>query len=127
MISREYLEAVHCHPALAKLASLASDGTGWIFLPVSLAGVQCLYGTRERRTVTETMTVRGLHDVTVARLRNEDCRGPRRSSVSAVLWEYTGGLSDTIDELHALPDPDDPLAPKLLRPSSSMFVIDNRR
>lgn len=126
MISREYLEAVHSHPAIAKLASMASDGTGWIFLPVRLAGVQCLYGTRERRTVTETMTLRALHDVTVARLRNEDCGGPRRSSVSAVLWEYTGTLSDAIDELHALPDPDDPLAPKLLRPASSTFVFEHR-
>ncbi len=127
MISPEYLEAVNSHPALAKLALMARPGTGWTFLPVFVAGVHCICGTRERRTVTETITVRDVDDVTVARLRNEDCRGPRRSSISGVLWEYTGTLSDAIDELHALPDPDDPLAPKLLRPTSSMFVINDQR
>jgi hypothetical protein len=106
---------------------MARPGTGWIFLPVSVAGVHCICGTRERRTVTETITLRAVDDVTVARLRNEDCRGPRRSSGTGVLWEYTGTLSDAIDELQALPDPDDPMAPKLLRPASSLFVPDEER
>lgn len=127
MISPEYLEAVRSDPALAKLALLARAGTGWIFLPVFMAGAPCICGTRERRTVTETITVRAIDDVTVARLRNEDCRGPRRSSGAGVLWEYTGSLSDAIDELHALPDPDNPLAPKLLRPTSSLFVVNEER
>ena len=127
MTSSEYLEAVRSDPGLAKLALMARAGTGWTFLPVRVAGVHCICGTRERRTVTETITVRAMDNVTVARLRNEDCRGPRRSPVSGVLWEYTGTLSDAIDELHALPDPDDPLAPKLLRPPSSMFVINDYR
>ncbi|NKE61952.1 hypothetical protein FXN61_36410 [Lentzea sp. PSKA42] len=126
MISPEYLEAVRSHPDLAKLASMARVGTGWIFLPVCLLGVHCICGTRERRIVTETITVRAMDDVTVARLRNEDYRGPRCSPVSGVLWEYTGTLSDAIDELHALPHPDDPMAPKLLRPTSSMFVINDK-
>jgi hypothetical protein len=127
VISPEYLEAVDNHPALAKLALMARTCTGWTFLPVIIAGVHCIGGTRERRTVTETITVRAIDDVTVARLRNEDCRGPRYSSLSGVLWEYTGTLSDAIDELLALPDPDHPMAPKLLRPTSSMFVINDQR
>ncbi len=126
MISPEHLEAVRSHPGLAKLALMARAGTGWIFLPVYLAGVHCICGTRERRIVTETITVRAMDDVTVARLRNEDYRGRQCSPVSGVLWEYTGTLSDAIDELHALPHPDDPMAPKLLRPTSSMFVINDK-
>ncbi|MCP2243595.1 hypothetical protein [Lentzea aerocolonigenes] len=127
MISPEYLEAVNSHPALAKLALMARPGTGWTFLPIFVGGFQCIGGFRERRTVTDTIIVRAMDDVTVGRLRNEDCRGPRRSSVSGVLWEYTGTLDDAVDELHALPDPDDPMAPKLLRPTSSTFVINNQR
>lgn len=127
MISPEYLEAVSSDPGLAKLALMAQAGTGWIFLPVYVVGVHCICGTRERRIVTETITVRALDDVTVARLPNEDYRDRRCSSVSGVLWEYTGTLSDAIDELHALPHPDDPMAPKLLRPTSSTFVINDKR
>ncbi|GAB2834533.1 hypothetical protein [Lentzea nigeriaca] len=127
MSSPEYLEAVCGDSGLLKLAAMARDGSGWIFLTVHVVGVDCIYGTRERRTVTETITVRAVDDVTVARLRIEDCRGQRRSPVPGVLWEYTGTLGDAIDELYALPHPDDPRAPKLLRPASSLFVIDDKR
>ena len=127
MISPEYLEAVHSDPGLAKLALLARAGTGWIFLPVFVDGVHCLYGIREVRMVTETITLRAVDDVTVARLRTEDyCGSGSSSTPGGVLWEYTGTLSDAIDELQALPHPDDPRAPRLLRPASSMFVINGK-
>jgi hypothetical protein len=127
VISPEYLEAVHSHPGLADLALLARAGTGWTFLPVSVDGVHCIYGVREVRTVTETITLRAMDDVTAARLRTEDFQGRRSSSLrGGVLWEYTGTLSDAIDELLALPHPDDPMAPRLLRPASSMLVINGK-
>ncbi|TWP52400.1 hypothetical protein FKR81_08670 [Lentzea tibetensis] len=127
MSSPQFREALRRHPHLAELASLArSGGGGWTFFQASIHGVECLYGVRVGLVVSETITVRAVDDVTVARLRTDDYLAARRVAVPQVLWEYTGTMIDAIGELRALPHPEHSAAPKLLRPASSMFARGGR-
>jgi hypothetical protein len=119
-------EALRQYPCLKELAALITREPGWIFVTASISGVDCLYGVREGPVVTETITVRTPEDVTVARLRTDDflfAGGP----FPGVLWEYTGSLVDALAQLRELPGHDQPSAPKLLRPTSSMFTIRSSR
>jgi hypothetical protein len=97
-------EAIRRYPCLADLVALFARQPGWVFLPLGVTDDDVLYGVREGSVVTDTLIICAEWDTTVARLRTEEVRDPFRAMRGAVLWSFTGSLTDAIGELLALPD-----------------------
>ncbi|MQA15857.1 MAG: hypothetical protein GEV09_17385 [Pseudonocardiaceae bacterium] len=104
MNTPSFEEAVRRYPCLADLVGLFTRQPGWSFLPLGVIDDDLLYGMREGPVVTDTMVIRAEWDVQVTRLRTDEVRDPFHAARGAVLWSFTGSVSDAIAELLALPD-----------------------
>lgn len=96
-------EAVRLFPELARLALLPR--AGWRFQAITEDGrPACLVGWRTLAGATDALWI----------FDRTDCLA-LRMLVDGVVWKHTGGLATCVEELLALPAPDEPGAPRLVR------------
>jgi hypothetical protein len=101
-------DAVCRYPELARLIALRD--TGWTFRVWVENGCTIgIVGSRSAREFTDALFIAGRHDVRAVRLL-ADAPGVR----GGIVWDYSGSLADTVDELVALPTPGERLAPRLI-------------
>jgi hypothetical protein len=104
-------EALSLFPELRELITIRR--VGWVFRPVGNREAQDLVGivgSYTRRRYTDALWIYDRTTVIGVRVLQADYGG------GCVWRKDDGGLVDVVQELLALPEPDDRLAPKLVKP-----------
>lgn len=102
-------DAVQLFPELGRFSLLS--GAGWRFQPINADGaLTCLVGWRNLAEATDALWIYDRADCLAVRLLAD---APGASG--GIVWDHTGGLASCVDELLALPDPQDPTAPRLVK------------
>jgi hypothetical protein len=100
-------DAVAAYPDLRRIAELRD--AGWQFLPIADADGS-LVEVRGVRTWPDSASA----DAVLIRYTT-DVAGLRIDRDGGVVWKREGGLAEVVDELLALPTPDDHASPRLVR------------
>ncbi|HCT75899.1 MAG TPA: hypothetical protein DGT23_04770 [Micromonosporaceae bacterium] len=104
-----HADAIGAFPELARLALLPA--AGWRFQPIAEDGVLvCLVGWRNLGQATDALWIYDRTDCLAARLV-ADTGG----ASGGIVWDHTGSLASCVEELLALPGPDEPTAPRLVK------------
>ncbi|AOS65357.1 hypothetical protein [Actinoalloteichus hymeniacidonis] len=103
-------QAIRRYPELSSLAKIKDEGWDFHVLVDEAGEPSCLVGYRSRRQFIDAIYVYDTNETTAIRMNVE-----RPGVAGGIVWQSTGPLENTLEELLALPAPGERFAPVLTR------------
>jgi hypothetical protein len=108
-------QALRRFPELRELVTVRQAGWKFRLIGDRDKGVEGIVASYSQKQFTDALWIWDVSTILGVRILDEEYGG-------GTVWQKDGSLSEIVHELLGLPDPDDRLAPKLVKGSSLLWI-----